>query len=113
MSYTKNMHDRKQDWKTFTRLKEVAVERYFEQAIEKYSDILQDASLSSRERYHHISQAVRREDKELAAIFDSLRHSRSQADLQLQLIVNAKLLTQEELSEFSEATLEQLNIFSE
>lgn len=109
MHYTVTMHDRKQDWKTFTKLKEVAIERFFEQANEKFEIISQDSSLSARERYHTLCQTVKREDKERVTLFERLNPSLSNADLYLQIIVNAGLLTEEELSEFSDETLALLH----
>jgi len=105
------MHDRKQDWKTFTSLKEIALERFFEQAMGKFESIMEETSLSAKERYHKLYKAVQHEDQEIVDIFDRLGHSRSKADLQLKLIVNAGLLTQEELEGFSEETLEILNAY--
>jgi len=107
------MHDRKQDWKTFTKLKEVALERFFEQAMKKFASITQDSSGSAKERYHKLFKAVQEEDQEIINIFDQLGHSRTNADIQLMLLVNAGLLTKEELAEFSEETLEKLRLISE
>jgi len=105
------MHDRKQDSKTFTKLKEIALERFFEQAMVKFEKIIGETFFSAKERYHKLYKAVQHEDQEIVDIFDILGHSRSKADLQLKLLVNAGLLTNEELSEFSEETLEILNAY--
>jgi len=52
------MHDRKQDWKTFTSLKEIALERFFEQAMGKFESIMEETSLSAKERYHKLYNMV-------------------------------------------------------
>ena len=87
------------DWKTFKRLRVIALDRFSQRILDQSQTICSKTALTAHERYGELYDLVRIEDKEMASMFDNFR--RSSADLCLRLMVMHKLLTEEELSEFS------------
>ena len=96
------MHGREKDWKKFTKLKEIALERFCKKVLEDSRKICDKEDKTAHQNYLDLYSIIRKRDKELAGAFNG--HSRSQADLQLLTIYNLGLLTDDELSEFSEET---------
>jgi hypothetical protein len=96
------MHDiAESDWKIFKRLREVALGRFCQRALADIDRISADAGKSHHERYLEIWRLIKPRDRELDDIFDYLR--RSTAIQQLVLMQADRLLTAEELSQFSPA----------
>jgi hypothetical protein len=90
------------DWKILRKLHRIALERFCERVLEEIDRIKSDSTKSFHEKYLDIYDVTRRRDKEMARIFDNLR--RSVAFEQLALMKGYGLLTEEELSQFSQET---------
>jgi hypothetical protein len=88
------------DWKIFKELKNKALERFSQRILDESLAICGNSALSAHERYRELYSLIHQRDKEMAWAFDGL--SRSKARLQLSLMQNLELLTQEELARFSE-----------
>ncbi len=90
------------DWKVFTKVHPVAMERFCERVLDEARNVLADASKSSHERYLALYQLMGRRDKDLAKAFDDYR--RSTAFWQIAIMYNQRLLTEEEFMQFSPET---------
>jgi len=89
------------DWKVWRRLHAVALERFC-QKILKEAAKLESGEGSSHERYIKLYQLVKRRDKKVGEIFDG--PSRSDAYFKIAAAVQARVLTKDEIAEFSEDT---------
>lgn len=87
------------DWKTFKRLRQLALTRFCQRVLDDSNAICTDKSRSAHERYGDLYGLITKRNKEMANAFDDLR--RSTAIFCLGLMVARGLLTEEELSEFS------------
>jgi hypothetical protein len=96
------MRGRESDWKKFTKLKKIALERFCESVLDELRALCDREDLTAHERYLDIYKIIQKRDKELGRAFDG--HSRSQADQQLRDMYNKGLVTDDELSKFSEET---------
>ena len=96
------MQGRESDWKKFTKLKKMALERFCEAALEESRELCDREDLTAHERYLELYEIIQKRDRELGRAFDG--HSRSRADQQLRDIYNRGLVTDDELSKFSEET---------
>jgi len=96
------------DWKYFRKLQNLALERFCQRVLDEVASLSDDASRSAHDRYLAVYKTMRRRDKELEDAFDRTR--RSTAWFQLALIVNHRLLTEEELAGFSPETHEVLRL---
>jgi hypothetical protein len=96
------MHGRKADWKKFTELKAVALERFCESILNEATEIAGKRDSTAHERYLDVYELIRQRDREIVKTFDG--HSRSRADLQLGLMYSLDLVTEDELETFSEET---------
>jgi hypothetical protein len=90
------------DWKIFRQLHEVWLERYCAKVNDGLKRLLSQPGLSSHERYLEIYRFIRDKDKELGFAFNDFR--RSTATLQIRIIKNLGVITDQELARFSEAT---------
>ena len=88
------------DWKVFRRLRELALERYCRRVLNDVSQLVEKDRSSAHERYLKLWELLRERDKTIGNAFDDPR--RSQALIQLLNIVNEDLLTENELTQFSE-----------
>jgi len=97
------------DWKRFVPLKERALERYCRSTLADVvglcappldDDASEDSGPSAHERYRDVYWLVQERNKQIARAFDG--HSRSRAPLQLMDFVEMGLLTDAEISEFSD-----------
>ena len=98
------------DWKRFKPLRQLALERFCERVLLDIGRIGADARKSRHERYLDTYRLIQEKDKELVRIFDSLR--RSTALIQLGLFRSHGLITEEELSGFSEELRARIEVFS-
>lgn len=96
------------DWKRFRRLRELALERFYQRVLGEVERVSSDAEKTAHDRYHALFGLLRRRDEELANAFDNPR--RSMAFQQLAWIVSLGLLTPEELAELTLETREVLNV---
>jgi hypothetical protein len=87
------------DWKTFKRVREVALERFCEQVLDDVTRIASDNAKSKHERYLAIYRLMQERDKEINPIFDTLR--RSTAIRQLCSFRLNDLLSAQDLSQFT------------
>jgi hypothetical protein len=88
------------DWKVFRRLREVALERFCERALAEMRYVAGELEKTSHERYLAVWKVMNDRDDELAAAFNNPR--RSAALEQLMLMRSHKLLTDEEMAQFSD-----------
>jgi hypothetical protein len=98
------------DWKLFTKLREVALERFCERTLDEMKQLIASSSASHYERYLAIFKVVDRQDTELARLFDDFR--RSTAIVQLAAMRARKLITDEELATFTAETREAVKSMS-
>ena len=93
------MTNAESDWKIFKRLRVIALERFSQGILDQSQAICSKTSWTAHERFGDLYDLIQMQNKEMASMFDDFR--RSTAELRLRLIVMHKLLTDEELSEFS------------
>jgi len=96
------MQGRESDWKKFTKLKKIALERFCESVLDESRVLCDREDLTAHERYLELYKIIQKRDRELGRAFDG--HSRSRADQQLRDMYNKGLVTDDELSKFSEET---------
>lgn len=65
------------DWKIFVKIKDIAIERFCENAFIEYKNILEDDSQNIHDRYLSHYKVVHATNKKMGSIFDG--HSRSKA----------------------------------
>jgi hypothetical protein len=87
------------DWKMFKRLRELALERFFERVMGEIASISSDGAKSNGERFGAIYRLVRERNKDIDPIFDYLR--RSTAVRQIIAFRSNDLMTADELQQFS------------
>ena len=88
------------DWKVFSRLHPIAVERYYQKVDAQITAIANDPSRSPRERFHDIRELIEKSVKEARDMFTDLR--RSTAFIYLFLIRSEGWITDEEMTLFSQ-----------
>jgi hypothetical protein len=96
------------DWKIFRQLHSVWLDRYCTRVNEEMKRGLSQSGLSPHERYLKVYRFIHDKDRELGLAFNDFR--RSTATLQIRLIKNLGVITDEELSRFSESTRKVLLI---
>jgi len=97
------------DWKIWKRLHAVALERFC-QKILKDAARLETGEGSAHERYIKLYQLVTRRDRKLGDIFDG--PSRSDAIFRIAAALQARVLTLDEIAEFSEETRNAIEFLS-
>ena len=103
-------HIPESDWKTFRRLREVALERFCDRTLQEIARLAADASSGSHQRYLEIYELIQRRDREMARAFDGPRRSR--ALQQLSAIHALGLLEVGELDAFTDKTREAVEFLS-
>ncbi len=98
------------DWKLFRQLHPVAVGRYCEKVLGEIQRTTADSRKTAHERYLAIYKLVQKRDKELGRGFDDMR--RSTAVIQLGIIYSYGVITEEELSRFTERTRDSVLFLS-
>ena len=94
------------DWKVFRQLQPIALERFCEKVLVEIRDI-SSSKRSAHERYLRVFKTMRKQDEELATLFDNPR--RSNAWFHLSLIHSHQLLTPEEVQRFSPETQQRVS----
>ncbi len=94
------------DWKVFRELRVIALERLCERALNDIQRIAGDASKTFHERYLAVYKTIQQRDREVANAFNDFR--RSTAVLQLGIIHSHDLLTEAELSRFTDETRKRI-----
>jgi len=87
------------DWKVFRQVREVALARFCERVLTEVGSLIAKPGETSHERYLAVYKLIEKRDKELAQAFNDMR--RSTALLQIGLMHNRGLLTDEEMTRFS------------
>lgn len=85
------------DWKIFKRVRLLALERFSQRVLDDCQRICRDESLSAHERYRALYALL--EGRDMSAAFDDFR--RSTARLCLKLMRWQRVVTDEEMMEFS------------
>lgn len=88
------------DWKTFKKIKEIAIEYFCEQSLAEFREAMDDENEHFHNRYLLNYKLVQKRDKRMALLFDG--HSRSMASLQLLAIRSDGLADEELISKLSE-----------
>jgi hypothetical protein len=88
------------DWKVFRPLREVALERFCQRVLAEMRYIASEPEKTSHERFLAVWKVMHDRNDELAAAFDNPR--RSVMLEQLTLMRSHKLLTDEEMAQFSD-----------
>jgi hypothetical protein len=97
------------DWRILREWHPLALERACDNAIAEIEREL-SAKKPSRERFWAVAELVKRQQKEIANLFDDLR--RSTALIMIAKIRHHGLLTDEEMSRFSQETQAKVRQFS-
>ncbi len=102
------MNDRikESDWKTFTKLRPLALERYCKKVMGDVDKIIHKDEEDAHERYIEMYNIIRDGDKKLAHMFDGF--SRSKALDQLVMYYGNDLLNEEEIAQLSAETRERI-----
>ena len=87
------------DWKTFKRVRILALERFSQRVLDDCGRIHGDESVTAYERYLELYRLFQDRDREMARTFNDLR--RSTASLCLMLMWRQGLVADEDMSEFS------------
>ncbi len=90
------------DWRRFKEVHAKLLERYCSGILEDVADAARDSEASAHDRYLKVYKLIKERDKQMARAFDDFR--RSTAVMQLGIMRRMKLLTDDELSLFSEQT---------
>jgi hypothetical protein len=72
--------------------------------LDECAAVIQDGDSSAHDRYLRLFRLIRERDDRIAAAFDDLR--RSTAIPRLAAMINLRVITHEELAQFSQATRE-------
>jgi len=86
------------DWKHLRRVHDVALDRFCTQVLDDAVAVIQDAGLSSHERYLQLFDLLLDRNEVMATAFDDMR--RSTGLQRLIAMVSLRLLTSEELAGF-------------
>lgn len=88
------------DWKIFKKVRKIALERFTKITLEKCQSIICINEHSTIERYSKLNEYIYKRNIEMGRTFDDFR--RSTAIQCLNLMFTYSLLTENEVSEFSE-----------
>jgi hypothetical protein len=98
------------DWKTFRKLREVALARFCERVLGEIGTIASTGATSYHDRYLKMCRLIDNRDEQLARAFNDPRRSR--AILQLAAINSYGLLSEEELLSFTPETRKVVALLS-
>ncbi len=94
------------DWRHFKGLHRILLNRFCSRVLQDVAAISHATDGTPHERYLRVYKLLRKTDQELARAFDDFR--RSTAVMQLAIMRKIKLLTDEDLSGFSQPTQGQI-----
>jgi hypothetical protein len=101
------MHDfPESDWKKFRLVHKAALDRHCQETLAKLKPMIDAPGKDMHERYMAIYEFIQQRDEEVADVFNDFR--RSTALIQLIAMCKRKLVTDEELAEFSPETRERV-----
>ena len=95
------MNIKESDWKIYKKIKEKAVDKFCQQALEDFQKIISNEADSVHDRYGKLYKTVKKRDKLMADLFDQ-SHSRSGAPLQLLGLRSYNLVDEELLAKLSD-----------
>lgn len=95
------------DWKVFKKLYPLALQRFYDRAVDELQNSVTEGEMSSEDRYHKIYNTVQERDEKLAQLFDNA-YRRSAALIQLVLYYREGLVTKEELNQLSEGNRDRI-----
>jgi hypothetical protein len=104
------MEIKESDWKVFRRLHSIALERYCQRVLEEVR-VAAECDADYHDCYRKVYRLIRNRDRTLASAFDDPR--RSTALLLLANIIAERLLTEEELKQFSRDTQQYIEGITE
>jgi hypothetical protein len=87
------------DWRTFKKVREAALERFYERVVAELGALCSDRNRPACERYRAAVAVIENRDRDIAEAFDDFR--RSTAILQLALMRARGLVSDEEMSKFT------------
>lgn len=90
------------DWKLFRKLRELALERFSQNALDEIAVLSAANGKGYHQRYLDVFQLIGERDEEMATAFNDPR--RSTAESQLAMMVAGGWLTEEECAQFSDET---------
>ncbi len=88
------------DWKRYKPLRKQALERFCNGVLEKAAEIASQSGGTAHDRYRELYQLMDERDKEIVELFDPL--TRSRATMQLVGLCRFELVTDDELTVFSD-----------
>ncbi|HEY4330211.1 MAG TPA: hypothetical protein VGN88_10785 [Phycisphaerae bacterium] len=94
-----NQDIKESDWKVFRQIHPIALERYFQHAVAGLVRIAGNDRKTNRERFWDVCDRAKKEQKEVADLFDDYR--RSTARLKLAVMRREGWVREEEMSRFS------------
>ncbi|OJI30626.1 hypothetical protein VV99743_03335 [Vibrio vulnificus] len=94
------MNIKESDWKVFCEIKNEAIQLYCKRQLTEVINTITDESELVGERYHFMCQYAKASEKQMKLIFDG--HSRSKAFIQLMLMCEENLVTQEKFERLSD-----------
>ena len=92
------------DWQIFKQIKEKAIQKFCQQALDEFEEVINDEKEHAYNRYLLLYKLVQNRDKRMQLLFDD--HSRSKAQIQLIAIRGEDLADESLLSKLSEEFLE-------
>jgi hypothetical protein len=95
------------DWKVFRRVREAALQRFCRRILDEVAQLAGGSEQNSHEQYLKLYRLIDKRDDEVARAFNDFR--RSTALGQICLMKRYNMLTDEELSQFSQQTRQLLN----
>jgi hypothetical protein len=104
---TSTMDIKESDWRTFRKLRELALDRYCQRVLEDVQRVLENRDGSNHDRYLKLWAILQDRDETIAIAFNDPR--RSTAFIQLANIVAEDLLSKPELNQFSEDLRERID----
>jgi hypothetical protein len=87
------------DWKIWRTLSEVALNRFCQKILDEAAEFA-DGDGTPHERYGRLFQHIKKRDRVIADVFDE--PSRSRAYMQIAFAARKRIITREELGQFSE-----------
>lgn len=94
------------DWRHFKQVRAALLERFCQQTLEEVQRLAQARDGTAHERYLRTYRLLERRDRDLARAFNDFR--RSTAFIQLVIMRSMGLLTDQDLTVFSEVLQQQL-----
>jgi hypothetical protein len=95
------------DWKLFKKLREAALQRLCERALNDVAEVAADPSHTPHERYRQVYQRIQKYDEQIASAFNAMRRSRM--IIQLMQMRSLKLIGDAELEPFTQETKDTLS----